>query len=124
MLCILHCDMRLCERCCEDIEQPLRDRLKSGASAAALAAIETFNTTMKDKLHLRHNIKKDPEGTKIYPASLDGRDAGRLRGDWERLGRVVNADGCGSNAGAGRLEHYKSDGQYPSTYTFVRCTRR
>ena len=116
MLCILHCDMRLCERCCEDIEQPLRDRLKSGASAAALAAIETFNTTMKDKLHLRHNIKKDPEGTKIYPASLDGRDAGRLRGDWERLGRVVNADGCGSNAGAGRLEHYKSDGQYPSTY--------
>ena len=116
MLCVLHCDMRLCERCCEDIEKPLRDRLKSGASAAALAAIETFNTTMKEKLHLRHNIAKDSEGTKIYPASLDGRDAGRLRGDWERLGRVVNADGCGSSAGEGRLEHYKEQGQYPSTY--------
>ena len=116
MLCILHCDMRLCERCSEDIEQPLRDRLKSGASAADLAAIEKFNTTMKDTLHLRHNIKKDPEGTKIYPASLDGRDAARLRADWERLGRVVNADGCGSNAGAGRLEHYSRDGKYPSTY--------
>ena len=65
---------------------------------------------------MRHALKKDKEGTKVYPASHDGRNAGRMRGDWEGLERVLNADGRGSNADAGRLEHFSRDGQYPSIY--------
>ena len=108
--------MRLCERICEGGEDGLRERLKSGADAKDLAAIEEFNRTMKNVLHVRHALKKDKEGTKVYPASHDGRNAGRMRGDWEGLERVLNADGRGSNADAGRLEHFSRDGQYPSIY--------
>ena len=93
-LCGLHCEMRVSERIVAWAQRALTTRFESGGGTAVEKAIDTFNRVMKSELHLRHAIKLDDK-KKVYPVTLDGRDAGRLREDWLRLERgvVKGADG-------------------------------
>jgi hypothetical protein len=104
--------MRVCERVLVGIEERLRTIVASGGGADA---VERFNDVLKQKLHLRHGIRMNVETKALFPPSVDGRDAQRLRTDWLGMSRVPCAKE-GSSTGKGRLRQYRASGDYPSTY--------
>ena len=81
-MCVLHADMRIPEDMCMKFEDRIRGRLGSGGCKDK---VEEFNRVMKDLLKLRHEIKTNPDGGKVYPATFDGRDTQYLREDWLKL---------------------------------------
>ena len=110
-LCALHCEMRVTERVLLGVEGRLRQRVASGG-AGAVNAVAPFNLCLKDTLHTRHSIKKNPDTDKLYEPSVDGRDAARLRDDWLKMGRP----GETFQDMQQRLMQHRRDGSYDSKY--------